>query len=420
MSAVKYQLRELLPSLSAQARAISDSEVKSRFLVLKRIAESEKSVEAKCALEGKSTQWFYKWAEVLLKAKDLVSLKSKSRAPKRSPNKTPKRVVKKIRAIRKLEPFQGPERISRDLEEHYNTSCPPSTVYAVLKREGLITEEHKKKLTKRHLKRYRRPLPGYLQMDFKYVPYKIQGRQYYQLSAIDHHSSWRLIRAYEHKDEAAVMQFLAELKALCPFPIVQIQTDNDSAFTDKFTSQLNRSTGEHPMDLWCSQNSIEHKLIPVGEKELNGKVENSHKFDDREHFSQIRPMNFFALVAQTKHYNERWNERRKTKTLRWKTPNEVIFDAYALALAYFMILNQKYPSTQKPMLELLASGDMIINVNESISNPPPQKKPQRQSVVDRYLQYLDWEDKQRLKSLAPLLAMSQISSAPKADRIDSN
>ena len=326
---IKYQLRELLPSLSSKAQAVSDPDCKAKFKIMKIIAESEKSVEFKCAEFGKSHQWFYKWAKILLKQKDILSLKERSRKPKRSPNQTPKRIVKRIRKLRELEPFSGPERISRDLKKLFNMTCAPSTVYANLKREKLTSAEHSKKLTKKHTKRYRRPLPGWLQMDFKYVPYLINGQQYYQLSCVDHHSSWRMIRAYPEKSTMYVMQFLKELSRECPFPIIQIQTDNDAAFTDKFTAQVNRPTGQHAVDVWCSDFQIDHRLIPIGQKELNGKVENTHKYDDREFFSQSSCQSYEQLKLYTKAHNIRWNERRETKTLGWQTPFEVVLQSYS-------------------------------------------------------------------------------------------
>lgn len=53
------------------------------------------------------------------------------------------------------------------------------------------------------------------------------------------------------------MSFLTELLEIFPFGIVEVQTDNDAAFTDKFSSGVS-VTGTH-------------RLILVGVKELNGK-----------------------------------------------------------------------------------------------------------------------------------------------------
>lgn len=405
MSAPKYKLKELLPSLVLQARSITDSEVKARFKFLKVVAESSKSVRNKCREQGKSHQLFYKWARVLLRTKNLLSLKGRSRRPKRSPNKTSKRIERKIRILRKLEPFSGSERISQDLKEHHSMKCPPSTVYQVLKRGGLISQEKSKRLTKRHMRRYRRSLPGYLQMDFKYVPFKIENRQCYQLSCVDHHSSWRFIRMYADKSEKSVINFLEELRSVCPFLIMQIQTDNDTAFTDKFSSQMNRATGEHKMDLWCHANGIEHRLIPVGQKELNGKVENTHKQDDREFFSQIRPLTLQALKLHALRYNEHWNERRKTKALSWQTPEQVILAAPARAYVFLKLFINRFTTNNESLVKLDASGNAYLRIDEKPYIPP--KKPKKLGVVLRYLQYLDWDEKRRLKTLVPLVAMSQ-------------
>ena len=72
------------------------------------------------------------------------------------------------------QPSHGADRISFDLKKLFNILCAPMTVYNVLKRLKLISKTHQKKLTKKHHRRYRRPFPGYMQMDIKYVPYKVE------------------------------------------------------------------------------------------------------------------------------------------------------------------------------------------------------------------------------------------------------
>src|SRR4030067_2149229 len=164
------------------------------------------------------------------------------------------------------------------------------------------------------MKRYRRPLPGYLQMDFKYTPFLVEGKKTYQLSVVDHHSSWRFIRSFQDRKIETVIHFLNELERAVPFPMVQIQTDNALEFTDKFSNHNRglKPTDCHDFDVWCKDRGIEHKLIPIGEKEINGKVENTHRFDDREFFSQINVSTFNELELATRQYNQRWNEERPT------------------------------------------------------------------------------------------------------------
>jgi hypothetical protein len=265
MSQLREQLRKMMPRLSTEANKLRDPEARSRWMKLKAITLSTKSLANACAFYGWSEDAYRKWGLRLKKQPRLEILFSKSRKPKRSPNQTKPRKEKKVAQIRRADPSLGPERISDDLQRHFKMQVPPSTVYAILNRLKMISRKISERLTKKHLKRYRRPFPGYLQMDFKYVPYLVAGKKLYQLSCVDHHSSWRLIRIYAEKSSKAVLLFLDELKAECPFPIIEIQTDNDTAFTDKFWSGMG-VTGDHVVDKWCKKENINHRLIPVGVK----------------------------------------------------------------------------------------------------------------------------------------------------------
>lgn len=417
MSALKYQLKELVASQSLEANKVKDPAVKRRLYLIKAVAESKKDVKKTCEMRGVSTDYFYKWGRRFVEAGGLKGLGSRPKTPKAFWNQTPHRVEKRIARIRKAEPFKGPERISYDLKKRFNIFCAPSTVAAVLKRRGLVTQKYREQLTKKHMKRYRRPWPGFLQMDFKYTPYLIEGKQYYQLSVVDHHSSWRFIRAYRDRTTETVLCFLNELQSEIPFPIMQIQTDNASEFTDKFSSQKGlRATETHALDIWCRHREIEHKLIPVGEKELNGKVENTHRYDDREFFSQIDVRTFEELAHTTREYNHRWNELRPTKTLGWLTPSETVYQAYVRALAYLQLLLPKSAWAKQKSLKTIKVGLGHITVPwgevKKIKNVLHPKKPKKLSAVDRYLAYMDWEAKNKLKSWLSVPMILQNFSTP--------
>jgi hypothetical protein len=275
MSALKLQLRLILPQLSKEANANQDKEIRRHLYLIKAVCSSPKSVKRVCESRGVSTDQFYLWGGRLLRSKKLKSLRSKSRKPKRSPKQTAKRIERKILQLRRDEPSYGPERISFYLQRFFKIICPPTTVYNVLKRLKLISKAYSQKLTKKHHKRYRRPLPGYLQMDVKYVPYRINGQQYYEFNVVDHCTTWRLIRAYKNITHENMVLFLNELDFCCPFPISEIQTDNGNEFTDKYRGGRLSPSGLHTLDLWCKARGIVHRLIPIGQKELNGKVENT-------------------------------------------------------------------------------------------------------------------------------------------------
>lgn len=401
MSQIRYALKALLPSLSAQANQIKEREIKQRYYLLKKVAESPKAVSVLCLKLGYSTDYFYKWAKILISTGDLESLASRSRAPKVNQNKTSDRITRKIKRIRKKLPFLGPERISHRLKVMHKMRCAPSTVGAILKREKLVDKAYSKRCTKKHLKRYRRPIPGYLQLDIKYVPYLVEGRQLYQFSAIDHHSSFRFIETYKDRSLPTVIDFLEGLEFAMPFQILQIQTDNAAEFTDKYSAgQALAPTGAHDFDLWCEQREINHRLIPIGEKELNGKVENSHRWDDREFYSQIDPQSFEELRLLTKDYNERWNFERPTKVLSWLTPQETLEAALVRLMAQLLNLKGRCPQPVKEEREIVYTPLAIIEQTK----PKPVKKV---DFLRRYLLWDDWDRKTPLKSalLLPSISM---------------
>lgn len=188
--------------------------------------------------------------------------------------------------------------------------------------------------------------------------------------------------------------------------MIQIQTDNATEFTDKFSSQRGlRPTEFHLFDEWCKARSIDHKLIPVGEKEINGKVENSHKWDDEEYYSQKEFKDLAHLQAETINYNEYWNTERFTKALGDKTPEIVINHAYVRAIAWVNYLGKRFPQEKKE--RFLTEGGYVIR-----SKTKPKNKTKKRTAVDRYLQWLDWDQKNKLKIL-PVPLILPIYSAPR-------
>ena len=386
-SQLREQLRGIIDGLSEEANKNHDREIKERYYFLRSVIKSKQSVTRACARAGQSTDSFNRWGKRLKKLRTLLALKSYSRKPRRSPMQLSKKVERKVIALRNAEPAHGPERIGFDLKKLFNFDVHPSRIYRALKRNKLISKRHSQKLTKRHLKRYRRPLPGFVQMDIKYVPYRVNGEQYYEFNAVDHCTSFRVMRIYRNKDISCLTHFLKVLEARCPFEIVQIQTDNGSEFTDKYHGHA-MPTGEHALDRWCSARGIEHRLIPVGQKELNGKVENTHKHDDREFYAKYSFKNFEDLAKAMKGYNGRWNEIRATKALGWKTPWGAIEWSYVRMLACLMML-QRPPKAELP-----------VSVNKA--------KPKKLSTTGRYLQWLNWDEAQRKQTKA-LFYLPQIS-----------
>lgn len=397
MSRLKIQLRQILPSLSEEANRCRDPEVRERLDLIKAIVRSNKSVVKACASVGKSTDWFTTWARRLIRGRCLEALKSLSRKPKRSPHQTPRRIEKRILAMRRAEPYLGPDRISFELKRLFNIVCAASTVHAVLRRHKLISLEKQKRLTKRHIKRYRRSLPGYCQMDVKYVPQLIDGKRHYQFNFVDHCTTWRFTRVHPRLTHECMAEFLKDLEEHCPFPIFEVQTDNGQEFTDKYQGGRLMPSGLHVLDLWCQERGIRHRLIPVGQKELNGKVENTHKQDDREFYSQYLFKSLSQLQYLMTSYNERWNMLRYTKALGRRTPDQALQWACVRVLVWGAMFQERFRSKQKSIVH------WDPDLNASVPAPEPKKIKRRTqkstttrkrlSAVNRYLQYDDWSRK---------------------------
>ena len=115
---------------------------------------------------------------------------------------------------------------------------------------------------------------------------------------------------------------MGRLINIVPFIIERLQTDNGIEFTFKWTSKNPDDPKEHPLFKFCYRESINHKLIPPGEKELQGLVERSHRQDDQELFSRISPENIKEFNDLLEEYYTERNECRRFKKLSWLTPNQ--------------------------------------------------------------------------------------------------
>jgi transposase InsO family protein len=170
----------------------------------------------------------------------------------------------------------GADMIKEYLRREGAKQVSRSTINFVLNMRRSPEKKRRFKL-KKHRKRYELVIPGLrLQLDVKYTPMKVEGRTAFVYVAVDECTRWRFAYSYLDLNAHWTLDFLDRLKKANPFPISTIQTDNGPEFTYKL---MGNGSGSHPMDEWCDKYSIRHRLIPPGVKELNGKVERSHRID---------------------------------------------------------------------------------------------------------------------------------------------
>lgn len=199
-------------------------------------------------------------------------------------------------------------------------------VYAA-KRMGLAGENKKKKPPRKH-RRYPELLtPGEkVQIDVKEVPYhclkgkvKQDGKHLYQWTAIDECTRYRFVYGFEEHTPENWVKFLKMLQKVYPFKIRVIQTDNGTEFTYEYISEEKPC----PFDVALEEAKIAHKLIPVRTPWHNGKVERSHRNDQRyfydwEKFGSVQELN--QKLKEHLH----WSNRKTMRTLDRKSPLQLL------------------------------------------------------------------------------------------------
>lgn len=207
-------------------------------------------------------------------------------------------------------------------------------IYAA-RRMGLCGGKAKQKSARKHDRRYPElSVPGEkVQIDVKEVPYcclkgaaKRDGKHLYQWTAIDECTRIRFVYGFEEHTPENSVKFLKILQKAFSFKIQTIQTDNGTEFTYKYISD----TEKCPFEIALEKAGISHKLIPPRTAWHNGKVERSHRNDQRyfydwEKFSDVKELN----EKLKKHLA--WSNRKPMRTLGGRSPLELLREKLAAA-----------------------------------------------------------------------------------------
>jgi len=292
---------------------IQARKVKARLRMLEHAQRVSGNVSQTCRFFGVSRAHFYIWKKRYEK-NGLAGLRDQSRRPHRIRFQTPPEIVSLILRIREERRY-GAVRTSLYLQRHYHAYVSPTTIFKIFRRHhvGRVS-----------LRKYRPgpkpvdaplPVPGRsVQLDVKFVPRLGRARQrFYQFTAIDEATRFRVLRIYDHNNTKTAMDFLKEVREHFPFTIQKIQTDNDSSFGPQFTWHL-------------SDLKISHHHIPPGCPEVNGKVERSHKTDSEEFYRGRWFKNKRDLCRKIKRWETQYNEDRPHLALKGKTPAERVHE----------------------------------------------------------------------------------------------
>jgi transposase InsO family protein len=273
----------------------------------------------------------------------------KLKATGRPPVAIRPRIRKVITAYRKMFRW-GSEAIQAHLKLDHNYEVTRHKVEKFLGDSGLrdqypctTKKRQKAQAKKKHTKVVVVLNPGqHTQMDVKYQLHLLTNKsKAYVYNFIDHASNWSFKYAYDRINARNTEEFMNRVMWSCPFKIDRLQTDNGIEFTSKYISGCPDEPKDHLLQLFCNEHNINHKLIPPGEKELQGLVERSHRQDDQELFSRITPKDLKEFNNHLSFFKDERNRKRRFKKLNWKTPDEWLENYLVVNMAFKLILQEK-------------------------------------------------------------------------------
>ena len=280
-------------------------QAKARLRRIQHYEQVTHNVSQTCRFFGVSRRQFYTWLKRYREhgLEGLKNLKSGSRKPHLA---TPPHIVALILRIR-AERQYGPIRICLYLQRFHQVYVSVPTIYKILKRHG-VPRVSMKRYRPGPRRRREFTVPGQsVQVDVKHL--KLGGRRFYQFTAVDEATRYRILRIYTHSSIPNAIAFLDEVRQRLPMAIQRVQTDHGNEFGTDFTWHL-RDLG------------IAHRRIPPGCPEVNGKVERSHRTDGEEFYRRTIFRTPGELVAKLRRWEHEYNHQRPHLALAGKTPAE--------------------------------------------------------------------------------------------------
>ena len=255
------------------------------------------------------------------------SLINKSRRPHSHLKRHTVREEKQIKkSFKKHFRRYGWDRVYSDLLRKGYKRSYSGTIYAG-KRMGLVELKNSKKKS-RILRRYPELLTPRekVQVDVKEVPYNCvrgsilkDGKHLYQWTAIDECTRMRFVYGFEEHTLENPVKFLMMLIKAFPFKIKTIQTDNGTEFTYKYISD----DSVCPFDKALQKLGIKYKLVPPRTPWHNGKVERSHRNDQRYFYDWKTFKNVDDLNRKSEKHLV-WSNNKIMRTLGNKSPKQLL------------------------------------------------------------------------------------------------
>ena len=226
-----------------------------------------------------------------------------------------------------------------DMMNDMDTSVSRSSVYRVLKVEGINKQSKEQKAKSKKFKEY---IPGYIHMDVTYLP-KFDNTKYYLFVAIDRTTRLMYYNVYDAKTASNTELFTKECIEFFPFKITHILTDNGLEFTNKLIKSKKGETKakDSKLDVICKAESIDHRRTKPFTPQTNGMVERVNGTIKsatilKEEYTNLQEMQD-ALSNFLWTYNLFRRHGSLRKELNVKTPFEAVTKWYEIDPSLFKI-----------------------------------------------------------------------------------
>ena len=247
---------------------------------------------------------------------------SQSRRPHSHPNQHIEAELKLIRDMHRRNPSLGLIELWRRLKQRGYTRRPES-LFRVMRKLGMFPQEKKKKTyTPKTYQQMSRPGER-VQVDVKVVPRKCIADpelRLFQYTAIDEFSRLRFLAAYPEQSTYSSADFLKRLVkwyARRGIHVECVQTDHRFEFTNRFSNS--KRDIQTLFEKTAAELGVQHKRIRPYTPRHNGKVERSHR-EDQKRFYALH--SFFSLddfQKQLAVHNRRSNNL-PMRPLLWLSP----------------------------------------------------------------------------------------------------
>ncbi len=252
------------------------------------------------------------------------SLACRSRRPHSHPNQHTEEELKLIRDMRRRNPDLGMIELWHRLRQRGYTRRPES-LFRVMRKMGMFqAKKDKKGYTPKPYEQMDHPGQR-VQVDVKVVPRKCIADpelRLFQYTAIDEFTRLRFLWAYSEQSTYSSADFLKRLVkwyARRGIRVECVQTDNGFEFTNRFSN-----TKRHLPTLFeatAARLGIRHKLIRPYTPRHNGKVERSHREDQKRFYSCHSFYSLEDFDKQLRIHNRRSNNI-PMRPLKWLSPLE--------------------------------------------------------------------------------------------------